>query len=151
MFTDVVEARRASEAAGEAEEREDLLHTFMNSNYKKSYGGRAVNAEETAGLLIALLMAGQHTSSTTSSWFGFFVCREGLQDRLLEEQIKVRGPLGADTPPITVDDLSKMPLLHSCVRETLRLRPPIMQMMRNVRKELTIEANGRKYVSRPQC
>ena len=31
---------------------------------------------EIAGLLIGLLMAGQHTSSTTSSWLGFYIAQD---------------------------------------------------------------------------
>lgn len=31
--------------------------------------------DEIAGMLIGLLMAGQHTSSTTSSWLGFFLAK----------------------------------------------------------------------------
>ena len=48
--------------------------------------------------------------------------------------------------PITMEDLDKMPLLHSCVRETLRMRPPIMQMMRKVRKGFTVKLrDGTSY------
>lgn len=31
--------------------------------------------DEIAGMLIGLLLAGQHTSSTTSSWLGFFIAK----------------------------------------------------------------------------
>ena len=51
-----------------------------------------------------------------------------------------------DDSPLTIQDLDKMPLLHACVRETLRLRPPIMQLMRKARKTFTVTANGREYV-----
>ena len=94
-------------------------------------------------LLIALLMAGQHTSSTTSSWFGFYMTKYGYQDALFKEQ---ETSMGASTDPISVEDLNQMPLLHACVRETLRLKPPIMQMMRKVRKEFTVKAGGKEYV-----
>jgi sterol 14-demethylase len=67
----------------------------------------------------------------------------GWQEKLYEEQRKVMGDArGA----ITLEDLEKMPLLHACTRETLRMRPPIMQMMRKVRKTFTVKANGREYV-----
>lgn len=39
-----------------------------------------------------------------------------------------------------------MPLLHACVRETLRLRPPIMTMMRNVRKPLNVRVGDKEYI-----
>jgi len=37
--------------------------------------GRYMTDDEIAGMLIGLLMAGQHTSSTTSSWLGFFLAK----------------------------------------------------------------------------
>ena len=37
------------------------------------YGGRQMTEEEITGLLIAVLFAGQHTSSITSSWTGLFM------------------------------------------------------------------------------
>jgi hypothetical protein len=37
------------------------------------YGGRALEDEEITGLLIAVIFAGQHTSSITTSWTGLFM------------------------------------------------------------------------------
>ena len=37
--------------------------------------GRHLDDEEIAGIMIGLLMAGQHTSSTTSAWLGFFLAK----------------------------------------------------------------------------
>ena len=53
--------------------RTDLMETFMTVPYKKVLDGRNMTDSEVAGMLIALLMAGQHTSSTVSSWLISFV------------------------------------------------------------------------------
>ncbi len=37
--------------------------------------GRSLNDSEIVGMLIGLLMAGQHTSSTTSAWLGFYLAK----------------------------------------------------------------------------
>jgi len=139
-FGTVIEERRKNMDG----DHHDLLQTFLTSEYPKSVNdGRSLNEAEISGLLIALLMAGQHTSSTTSSWFGFYMSKNGYQDKLHAEQVAA---MGDRTDPISVEDLEKMPLLHACVRETLRLKPPIMQMMRKVRKEFTVKAGGKEYV-----
>ena len=45
--------------------------------------GRQLDDEEIAGMMIGLLMAGQHTSSTTSAWLGFFLAKhKHLQVRI---------------------------------------------------------------------
>eukprot|EP00040_Diaphanoeca_grandis_P037107 m.240155 g.240155 ORF g.240155 m.240155 type:complete len:504 (-) comp33760_c4_seq1:310-1821(-) len=137
-FHSVIEKRKVSDDA----DRSDLLQTFVTSKYTKVNNQRALNNDEISGLLIALLMAGQHTSSTTSSWFGFFVSDAGLYEKLYQEQVKA---LGMSKDPIKLEDLDNMPLLHACVRETLRLRPPIMQMMRKVRKTFDVNAEGKTY------
>lgn len=54
-------------------------------------------------MLIGLLLAGQHTSSTTSAWMGFFLARDkALQDRCCAEQKAV---CGDDLPPLDFDQV----------------------------------------------
>ena len=38
--------------------------------------GQSLTDSEVVGMLIGLLLAGQHTSSTTSAWLGFFLARD---------------------------------------------------------------------------
>lgn len=47
------------------------MQVLIDSRYKNVYGGRATTDSEITGLLIAILFAGQHTSSVTSSWTGY--------------------------------------------------------------------------------
>ncbi|XP_051551562.1 lanosterol 14-alpha demethylase-like [Myxocyprinus asiaticus] len=90
--------------------------------------GRPLNDDEIAGMLIGLLLAGQHTSSTTSAWMGFFLAQDRtLQERCYNEQKTI---CGEDLPPLNYDQLKDLSLLDRCLKETLRLRPPIMTMMR---------------------
>uniref|UniRef100_A0A3P9J5T5 Lanosterol 14-alpha demethylase n=1 Tax=Oryzias latipes TaxID=8090 RepID=A0A3P9J5T5_ORYLA len=97
--------------------------------------GRPLDDEEIAGMLIGLLLAGQHTSSTTSAWMGFFLAKDGaLQERCYAEQKAV---CGEDLPPLDLDQLKDLGLLERCLKETLRLRPPIMTMMRMARTPQT--------------
>ena len=54
-------------------------------------------------MLIGLLLAGQHTSSTTSAWMGFFLARDKtLQEKCYLEQKTV---CGEDLPPLTYDQV----------------------------------------------
>ena len=48
-----------------------LLCTYVHG----CRSGRHLTDDEIAGMLIGLLLAGQHTSSTTSSWLGFFLAK----------------------------------------------------------------------------
>ena len=107
-FKQVVRKRAAAPAGTEYH---DLLSTFMTCNYRRCNDNRKWNDDEISGLLIALLMAGQHTSSTTSSWFGFFMCENpGIQDALVAEQTKARGGLDQEPKPLSLELLQEKAL-----------------------------------------
>ncbi|KAM3679322.1 lanosterol 14-alpha demethylase [Ammospiza nelsoni] len=128
IFYKVIQKRRKSE-----KKEDDMLQTLLDASYKD---GRALTDDEIAGMLIGLLLAGQHTSSTTSAWLGFFLARDkALQEQCYAEQKAV---CGEDLPPLTYDQLKDLSLLDRCLKETLRLRPPIMTMMRMARTPQTI-------------
>uniref|UniRef100_A0A2K5Q4W2 Cytochrome P450 family 51 subfamily A member 1 n=1 Tax=Cebus imitator TaxID=2715852 RepID=A0A2K5Q4W2_CEBIM len=102
----------------QAEEKiDDILQTLLESTYKD---GHPLTDDEVAGMLIGLLLAGQHTSSTTSAWMDFFLARDKtLQEKCYLEQKTV---CGEDLPPLTYD----------------QLRPPIMTMMRMAKTPQTL-------------
>lgn len=65
--------------------------------------GRPLTDDEIAGMLIGLLLAGQHTSSTTSAWLGFFIARDkAIQEQCYAEQKAV---CGDDLPPLTYEQV----------------------------------------------
>nr|XP_014350652.1 PREDICTED: lanosterol 14-alpha demethylase [Latimeria chalumnae] len=120
IFYRVIQRRRQF-----GEKEDDMLQTLLDATYKD---GHPLSDDEIAGMLIGLLLAGQHTSSTTSAWMGFFLARDkSLQDQCYAEQKAV---CGEELPPLDYDQLKDMSLLDRCLKETLRLRPPIMTMMR---------------------
>jgi len=78
LFSKVITKRR-EEGKEEAEGRTDILQVFMDIEYKD---GSKITDDEVTGLLIALLFAGQHTSSITSSWTALYLAKDkGLQQR----------------------------------------------------------------------
>ncbi|KAK3726661.1 hypothetical protein RRG08_016970 [Elysia crispata] len=128
IFRKAIQKRRA-----DPNPDDDMLQTLIESTYKS---GRKLTDDEITGMLIGLLLAGQHTSSTTSSWLAFFLAKyKDLQEKVFEEQKQVCGNSSA---PVDYDQLKDMQLLDRCLKETLRLRPPIMTMMRMCRTPQTI-------------
>jgi sterol 14-demethylase len=67
-FKDIITVRRVNKDS----ENEDVLQTLMSSTYKN---GDKMSDDAIAHLMIATLMGGQHTSSTTLSWILFELCR----------------------------------------------------------------------------
>ncbi|XP_031235807.1 lanosterol 14-alpha demethylase isoform X2 [Mastomys coucha] len=95
IFYKAIQKRRLSK-----EPAEDILQTLLDSTYKD---GRPLTDDEIAGMLIGLLLAGQHTSSTTSAWMGFFLARDKpLQKKCYLEQKAV---CGEHLPPLTYEQV----------------------------------------------
>ncbi len=136
VYMDTIQRRRA---AGDDSNAQDIMHHLMNSTYKN---GVKVPDHEIAHMMIALLMAGQHSSSSTSSWIMLrLAARPDIMEELYQEQINV---LGADLPPLTYEDLAKLPLNQAIIKETLRLNAPIHSIMRAVKQPMPVP--GTKYV-----
>lgn len=130
-YTEIIRARRA---AGSKKDSEDMIWNLMSCKYKD---GRAPDDHEIAHMMIALLMAGQHSSSSTITWIILrLASRPDIIEELLQEQKDV---LGADLPPLTYEDLSRLPLHSQTVKETLRIHAPIHSIMRQVKSDMPVE------------
>ncbi|CAG8496846.1 5792_t:CDS:2 [Cetraspora pellucida] len=118
----------------------DLMHYLVTNCQYKS--GRNLSDKEVAHIMIAMLMAGQHTSSTTSAWALLYLAQTpDLFNQLRQEQIKILGSLDV---PLTYDSIKQLSLHDNVVRETLRLRPPILHIIRKVVRDMPIP--GSNYV-----
>mmetsp|Transcript_15100 Transcript_15100/g.22470 ORF Transcript_15100/g.22470 Transcript_15100/m.22470 type:complete len:221 (+) Transcript_15100:1-663(+) len=105
-------------------------------------GGQATN-DEITGLLIALLFAGQHTSSISSTWtLSMCLLNPEILGRVRNEQELV---VGGKDAPIDFEKLGNLELLHNCMKEALRMFPPLIFLMRYAKKSFTVPANGKEY------
>lgn len=114
-----------------------------NCEYKN---GAPISDREIAHMMIALLMAGQHSSSSTSSWILLrLATRPDIQDELVQEQKDVLGVNPDGTiKDVSYENLSKLTLLGQVVRETLRIHAPIHSILRKVKSPMPVE--GTPYV-----
>lgn len=135
-YTDIIRKRR--EEGGE-KDSEDMVWNLMSCVYKN---GTPVPEEEIAHMMIALLMAGQHSSSSTMAWIVLnMATKPEIMDELYEEQIRV---LGKDLPPLTYESLQKLDLHSKVIKETLRIHAPIHSIIRAVKNPMPVE--GTSYV-----
>ncbi|KAJ3615571.1 hypothetical protein Zmor_016315 [Zophobas morio] len=126
IFQEIIEARRKENRLNES----DMLATFMTATYRN---GTQLTDEQVSGMCIAMLLAGQHTSSTTSAWLGFFLCTsKQLKEKCRSE---VRNVI---SDSLSYDNLKELVTLDHCLKETLRLRPPIMTLMRRCKKSFKV-------------
>ncbi|KAJ5971145.1 Cytochrome P450 [Penicillium vulpinum] len=133
-YMDIIKARRAS---GDKKDSEDMVWNLMSCTYKN---GTPIPDEEIAHMMIALLMAGQHSSSSTAAWIvlRLATCPE-LVEELYQEQIQI---LGSDLPPLTHEGLQKLDLHSKAIKETLRLHAPIHSIIRAVKNPMPVEGTS---------
>ncbi|KAJ3236183.1 Lanosterol 14-alpha-demethylase [Chytriomyces hyalinus] len=134
FFKSIIKKRRANNET----ETLDVLNGLMKAEYKD---GSRPSDDAISHLMIALLLGGQHTSSTTSSWMLFELARrpEIIADLLKEQSMVLTGK--PDTPAhllpeLTLESLKQLTLMDCVMKETLRLHAPIHTIMRLVENDV---------------
>eukprot|EP00501_MAST-03F_sp_TOSAG23-6_P001792 GSMAST32.ASY1.ANO1.1870.1 assembled CDS len=140
LFAGVIRDRRKAErlaaktTSNKTSPPTDILHKLIHAKYKD---GTRVPGHEIAGMLIAALFAGQHTSSVTVTWTILFLLDNHRKHE--KENIEGKNNLFCNGK-VTHDDVSKMKILHACVKESIRMFPPLIFLMRRVvKKPLDVE------------
>nr|QQD79793.1 sterol 14 alpha-demethylase [Prototheca wickerhamii] len=144
IFKRVIAARRASGA-----KEDDVLQTLIDARYRKVYDGRATTDEEITGLLIALLFAGQHTSSVTSTWTGLYMMAgDQRYFKVVEEE--QRRVIAQHGDALDFDVLNGMDRLHLAIMEALRLQPPLVLLMRYAKEPFEVVTSDGKAFTVPK-
>lgn len=127
---------------------------YIDFLYKEDQTG--LTDDNIVGLLIALLFAGQHTSSITSTWTMMLLLHhpECLKGVLAEQQalLAAEGASGQledgalSGSLLDFDTVGKMEYLQNCIKETLRMYPPLVMLMRQALDDIEVTTNGAKYV-----
>jgi sterol 14-demethylase len=133
LFRPIIDSRRERKAKGE-EVPQDFLQELIECRYENR---REMTVEEIVGLLIACLFAGQHTSNISATWVAVLIGNNRwILPKLLAEQKAILGPDFKDGDYLEYEAVQQMNLLHMCMKEALRLFPPIVAMARTVQEDL---------------
>jgi sterol 14-demethylase len=108
-----------------------ILHQLKDASGKRRYSD-----EQITGMFISMMFAGHHTSSVVASW--------SLLELLLHPdwQHKVVAELDeiyADGRDVSYQALREIPLLECVLKETLRLHPPLIILMRKVMSDFDVK------------
>nr|ANC28047.1 cytochrome P450 [Polyporus umbellatus] len=119
-------------------EDDDVMASLMKQKYRD---GTSIPDPEIAHILIALLMAGQHSSSGTLAWAMLHIAgRPDIQEALYKEQMESFGTPDGGMRDIDYEKLRELKVLDAVVRETLRIHPPIHSIMRMARDDIPVPA-----------
>jgi sterol 14-demethylase len=115
----------------------DVLVTITDDD-----GNLRFSADEITGMFISLMFAGHHTSSGTSAWTLIELMRH---PEVLAAVTAELDELYADGQEVSFHALRQIPKLENIIKETLRLHPPLIILMRVAQDEFEIEGGGTKW------
>lgn len=107
-------------------EQRDLLDVLISLD---------MSADHITGIFISMMFAGHHTSSGTASWAMIELLRH---PDVLSEVVAELDALYADGSEVSFQALRSIPVLESALKETLRLHPPLIILMRLVREDFEL-------------
>lgn len=112
----------------------DLLDVLVS--IKDPEGNAQFSANEITGMFISLMFAGHHTSSGTSSWTLIELLRHPGEYAEVQQELD---DLYADGQEVSFHALRQIPKLENVLKETLRLHPPLIILMRVAQGEFEVE------------
>lgn len=112
----------------------DLLDVLVS--IKDAEGNAQFSANEITGMFISLMFAGHHTSSGTSSWTLIELLRHPEVYAQVQQELD---DLYADGQEVSFHALRQIPKLENVLKETLRLHPPLIILMRVAQGEFEVE------------
>ena len=112
----------------------DMLDVLVS--IKDDEGKPRFTADEITGMFISLMFAGHHTSSGTSSWTLIELLRH---PNVYTEVTAELDKLYSDGQEVSFHALRQIPKLENVIKETLRLHPPLIILMRVAQGEFEVE------------
>ncbi len=126
--------RREAQGPAEGEDR-DLVDVLMS--IKDDEGNWQFSPDVVTGMFISMMFAGHHTTSTTASWLIIELLRNPDVMQKVVAEMDALAEAGGGV--ITYQDLREVPWLEASIKETLRLHPPLILLLRMVMQPLEVE------------
>jgi sterol 14-demethylase len=135
LVQDIIDRRHARGPV--AREERDLLDVLIS--LKDEDGTDHFSADEITGIFISMMFAGHHTSSGTASWALIEMLRhpEAMKDVVAELD-----DLYADGSEVSFQALRAIPRLEAVLKETLRLHPPLIILLRVAKEDVEIAGHS---------
>lgn len=112
-------------ADGEPGQDRDLLDVLMS--LEKADGSPHFSTDEITGMFISMMFAGHHTSSGTAAWTLIELLRN---PGVMKDVVRELDELYADGSEVSFQALREIPVLEAALKETLRLHPPLILLLR---------------------
>jgi sterol 14alpha-demethylase len=124
----IMNGRKAKAPAEGDRDLLDVLMSVTDEDRRPRF-----TADEITGMFIAMMFAGHHTSSGTAAWTLIELLRHPEEMSAVTEELDA---LLTDGGSVSFRALREIPRLESVIKESLRLHPPLIILMRVATEEL---------------
>lgn len=131
LVQDIMDRRTARGKV--ARDERDLLDVLMS--LRTEDGKPQFPADEITGMFISMMFAGHHTSSGTAAWALIELMRD---PGVLGDVVAELDAFYADGSSVSFQALRSIPVLESALKETLRLHPPLILLLRVAKEDVRI-------------
>ncbi|KAF0964608.1 cytochrome P450 [Rhodococcus sp. T7] len=114
-------------------EDRDMLDVLVS--IKDENGDERFTADEITGMFISMMFAGHHTTSGTAAWTLIELLRHPDYAKQVVAELD---DLYSDGSDISFGALRQIPKLEAVLKETLRLHPPLIILLRVARGEFEV-------------
>jgi sterol 14-demethylase len=123
LIQEIMDGRVAGDPP--TDEDRDLLDVLMS--IRDEDGALRFSADQVTGVFISMMFAGHHTTSTTASWMIIELLKRPDE---LARVVTELDALYANGEEVSYQALREMPWLEASLKETLRLHPPLILLLR---------------------
>jgi sterol 14-demethylase len=127
LMQGLIADRRRSKAA-----QHDFLGVLMAARYRD---GTALSDGAITGLLLTALFAGQHTSAVMATWLGVLLLQH--PEQLAAVRREAASVVGDG--PLHLNAMKRLQRVEHCLKEAERLHPPLVMLMRTVRRSFAVD------------
>ena len=127
--------RRIADPPGDKAGR-DMLDVLVS--IRDDAGKPRFSADEITGMFISLMFAGHHTSAGTAAWTLIELMRHPEIHAAVTAELD---DLYADGQEVSFHALRQIPRLENVIKETLRLHPPLIILMRVAQGEFEVQGH----------
>ena len=117
----------------QGKEDRDMLDVLVS--IKDEGGNERFTADEITGMFISMMFAGHHTTSGTAAWTLIELLRHPDYAKQVVAELD---DLYSDGSDISFGALRQIPKLEAVLKETLRMHPPLIILLRVARAEFEV-------------
>ncbi len=125
LISEILDGREA-----EGRHCRDLLQV-MDSLIDEN-GDKKFSRSQITGMIIGMMLAGHHTSQGVASWALIELLRH---PDIMSSTVEELDAIFSDGRSVSFQSLREIPILEGVIKETLRMHPPLIILMRKVMRD----------------